>query len=123
MGSTGPNFTCPWCGRKGVEGYAIDGIDYPICSEPVDHSCLDQVLNGISCNGIRAGALYRVVIGSGGFQTVQAVQPSFCLELCDWIFGLETENCLPLVQEQGLMARMLAWNNRYVIGEAIEIED
>jgi len=46
-----------------------------------------------------------------------------CLELCDWIFGLETENCLPLVQEQGLMARMLAWNNRYVIGEAIKIED
>ena len=33
------------------------------------------------------------------------------------------ENCLPWVQEQELMERMLAWNNRYVIEEAIEIED
>ena len=39
MGSVGPNFSCPWCGRVGRGGYAPDWVGYPICSsEP--HSCL-----------------------------------------------------------------------------------
>ena len=123
MGSTGPNFTCPWCGRSNVQGFALDGINYPICSEPVDHSCLDLVLNGITRNGIRAGALYRVLIRSDRFQAIHAVQPSFFLELCDLIFGHEEDSLMPLVWTQGLMSRMFAWNNRFIEGQDGELNN
>jgi hypothetical protein len=39
MGSVGPAFRCPWCGRIGNGGYAADWIGYPICTEG-DRSCL-----------------------------------------------------------------------------------
>ena len=39
MGSVGPNYRCPLCGRVGNGGYAPDGIDFPICTEG-DFSCL-----------------------------------------------------------------------------------
>ena len=39
MGSVDDSFRCPWCGRIGNAGYAMDGIDYPICTHG-DYSCL-----------------------------------------------------------------------------------
>ena len=39
MGSVDDNYKCPLCGRKGNGGYALDGIDYPICTRG-DFSCL-----------------------------------------------------------------------------------
>ena len=45
MGSVGPNYKCPWCGRVDNGGYAMDGIDIAICTEG-DYSCLGyQVFN------------------------------------------------------------------------------
>ena len=31
MGSVGPHFRCPLCGRIGVGGYSLDWIGYPTC--------------------------------------------------------------------------------------------
>ena len=39
MGSVGRDYRCPLCGRVGNGGYAVDGFDYPICTEGT-HSCL-----------------------------------------------------------------------------------
>lgn len=36
MGSTGRDWKCPWCGRYDRSGYAIDGVNYPICTGNVD---------------------------------------------------------------------------------------
>ena len=36
MGSTGPDWICPWCGRDGLHGYSPDRIGYPICSDFLD---------------------------------------------------------------------------------------
>ena len=33
MGSVGADYRCPWCGRVGAGGYAMDPIGYPICVE------------------------------------------------------------------------------------------
>ena len=38
MGSVGENYQCPWCGRKGKGGYAVDGIGYPLCTDG-KHAC------------------------------------------------------------------------------------
>ena len=39
MGSVPDNYKCPWCGRVGNGGYAVDGGPfYPICTGG-DHSC------------------------------------------------------------------------------------
>ena len=44
MGSVGEGYRCPWCGRTGAGGYALDGswqegFSVPICTEG-DYSCL-----------------------------------------------------------------------------------
>ena len=40
MGSVGPNYRCPLCGRVGNGGYVGDGVAYyPICTEG-NYSCL-----------------------------------------------------------------------------------
>ena len=39
MGSVPVDYKCPLCGRKGMGGYAPDGLGYPICTEG-DYSCL-----------------------------------------------------------------------------------
>ena len=38
MGSVGDNYKCPWCGRNGKGGYAVDGIGYPLCTDG-EHAC------------------------------------------------------------------------------------
>ena len=114
MGTILENFTCPWCGRKNARGFSVDSTEHPICAEPVDHSCLDKLINGITCNGIQAGALYNIVIRKLEFQAVIVARPSFCLELCDLIFGMETELYLSENYEEGLMDRMQAWTNRFL---------
>ena len=32
MGSVGPDFQCPWCGRRNMGGYSVDSVGYPLCS-------------------------------------------------------------------------------------------
>ena len=32
MGSVSDDYQCPWCGRKGMGGYAVDPIPYPLCT-------------------------------------------------------------------------------------------
>ena len=39
MGSVGPNYKCPLCGRMGNGGYAVETFPFPICTEG-DFSCL-----------------------------------------------------------------------------------
>ena len=39
MGSVGPNYRCPLCGRTGQGGYIVDGIPFPVCTEG-DYACL-----------------------------------------------------------------------------------
>ena len=114
MGTILEDITCPWCGRRNARGFAIDSTEYPICAEPVDHSCLDKLINGITCNGIRAAALHKIMTRQSGFQAVTDARPSFCLEVCDLIYGMETELYISDNYEEGLMDRMLAWANRFL---------
>ena len=95
MGSTGPGWRCPWCGRKdtpsrSLHGYAHDHVGYPICVTDA-HSCLEKFMQGITRNGVRAGALYHMLNKDERFSAVLQVQPSFYLELCDFIHGMQSE--------------------------------
>ena len=56
MGSVDDDYICPWCGRVGAGGYAMDGIDYPICTDG-DHSCLDAAIRGQDLQAFRAHQL------------------------------------------------------------------
>jgi hypothetical protein len=56
MGSVGDDYMCPWCGRVGAGGYAMDGINYPICTDG-PHSCLDAACGGQDLTAFRAGQL------------------------------------------------------------------
>ena len=40
MGSVGPDFKCPWCGRVNNGGYALDSVGYPLCVGG-SHGCVD----------------------------------------------------------------------------------
>ena len=111
MGSSGPEFVCPWCGRTGVSGYAIDGVHYPICSRPIDFSCMDLVTKGITKNGVRAGALYRILTLKPVFQEISGACPSFFLNLCDLMYGRREEG---LDFGRTVASRMRAWNAQYV---------
>ena len=40
MGSVADDYRCPWCGRVGDGGYALDGLEGgPMCTEG-EYSCL-----------------------------------------------------------------------------------
>ena len=108
MGSTGPNFVCPWCGRKNTSGYALDGINYPICSGETEFSCLSLALQGISKNGVRAGALYHILGQCETIRRIHGVHPNFFLELCDFTYGTHEEY-------HTQMERLQLWNNRYCL--------
>ena len=61
MGSVGDNYRCPTCGRTGMGGYALDGINYPICTAG-NHSCLWRVLEqGASPTDILAQGLFAII--------------------------------------------------------------
>ena len=112
MGSTGPNFVCPWCGRKNTSGYALDGINYPICSGEADFRCLSLLLQGISKNGIRAGALYHILGQSEAFRRIHGANPNFFLELCDSMYGMHEEY-------HSQMERLQPWENHYCLRGSI----
>ena len=119
MGSTGPDFVCPWCGRKNTSGYAIDGINYPICTGLRLHSCMDAVLSGVSRNGVRAGAIYGILIRDMNFQRIHGAQPEFFLNVSDLLFGKDVPNGHPLkAREYGFRTvqamRLFYWEERYV---------
>ena len=62
MGSTGPDFRCPWCGRQGGGGYAPDDIGYPVCSSGPS-SCLwgAYSLRGLDRAGFRLRQLESIL--------------------------------------------------------------
>ena len=115
MGATGPNFRCPWCGRRNTVGCAIDGIDYPICSGVPLHSCMDAVLEGTSMNGVRAGALYRILMRDVRFQRVHGAQSEFFLQISDLLFGMDCPGETRgnrWRNDRGM--RLFYWEQRYV---------
>ena len=61
MGSVGDDYMCPWCGRVGAGGYAMDGINYPICTDGA-HSCLNAACGGQDLKAFRARQL-AVIFG------------------------------------------------------------
>ena len=61
MGSVSDDFMCPWCGRVGAGGYAIDGINYPICTDGA-HYCLNAACGGQDLKAFRARQL-AVIFG------------------------------------------------------------
>ena len=115
MGSVGPDFRCPLRGIKAVGGYSPDGIDFPLCStRPRDRqhyferfSCLDRILQGVSINGIRAGAIYKIVSGHVGFMDIFDANPNFFLEVSDLLFGKDRPT-------RGEFARYRYWHEAYV---------
>ena len=120
MGSTGPNFVCPWCKRRNTHGYAIDGIDYPICSEAHTYSCMSLVLAGLSRNGQRAGALYSIVIQDEKFRKVHGALPEFFLRVSDMLYGRDTpgEQSSDRVYRAGFRSnramRLFYWEEHFV---------
>ena len=44
MGSVGDDFQCPHCDVIGMGGYAMDGIDYPICTDG-PANCLEKAVD------------------------------------------------------------------------------
>ena len=73
MGSVNNDYQCPWCGRVGNGGYALDGVGYPICTGFVRvsvgypmgtrlaPSCLDKVLDGYSREDVMLDALKAIM--------------------------------------------------------------
>ena len=88
---TGIYWRCPWCGRrsspeKPVSGYGYDSVGYPICiSDP--SPCVEKLSAGITRNGVRAGALYRILGRNEMFDEIYRVQPDFYLKVSDFIYG------------------------------------
>ena len=60
MGSVGEDYRCPTCGRTGMGGYAVDGIDVPICTAG-PFCCLRKVMDGGSSTDIVDQALFAIV--------------------------------------------------------------
>ena len=47
MGSVSDDYQCPWCGRKGMDGYPLDGMGYPLCAVG-KHNCVSTSANKYS---------------------------------------------------------------------------
>ena len=97
MGSTGDYWKCPWCGRKGtpenpVRGYAFDETGYPICvGRAGGHTCADKFLEGLTRNGVRAGALFKILKRHDGFFKIQDQVLSIYLDISDYLYGTHRE--------------------------------
>ena len=116
MGSTGPGWQCPWCGRRDnhirlLHGYAPDCVGYPTCATD-EHSCLEKFGLGITRNGVRAGALYQIFKKDPRFEHVHRVQPSFYLDLCDFLHGTQSEPRARILLYQ--WNRLGSWQEYYV---------
>ena len=120
MGSTGPGWRCPWCGRtdtseRPVNGYACDSIGYPICTTHVrsgSDSCLDKLDRGLTRNGVRAGGLFLILDKSTHHRRIHDVKKDWYLELCDFIYGIQEEP-----RERRLLykwTRLGCWHEYYV---------
>ena len=75
MGSVGLDYKCPHCDGIGFGGYAMDGINYPICTVGITKAnCLDKALeckltSGMAvqkkthvCNVLQESTAQRVVL-------------------------------------------------------------
>ena len=47
MGSVSDDYQCPWCGRKGMDGYALNGMGYAMCAVG-KHNCVSTSANKYS---------------------------------------------------------------------------
>ena len=69
MGSVGPDYRCPGCGRRGNGGYIIDGIEppVPLCTDgPVNCLWGKVQEHGWGAREIVAEALHAVFRPKGG---------------------------------------------------------
>ena len=58
MGSVDINYKCPHCDHRGYGGYAVDGINYPICTNGTAN-CLDKAISGLcSRAAVKRAALF-----------------------------------------------------------------
>ena len=61
MGSVGEDYQCPHCGVTSQGGYAVDGINYPICTEG-RANCLDKFLElGLATRAAVKGQAFRSI--------------------------------------------------------------
>jgi hypothetical protein len=73
MGSVGESYRCPLCGRVGMGGYSIDGIDVPVCVDG-RWACLSRLAGGgdtlatvrrghiLTVFGTRLGTVQRPIV-------------------------------------------------------------
>ena len=79
MGSTGPDFRCPLCGRRGRAGYAMDGVGYPVCSSGDDPTCVKKIdYQGKWPNDILVDSLAIVFCRSKPEHMVGLLAPYIC---------------------------------------------
>ena len=62
MGSLGPDYRCPLCGRTGYGGYIPDPLGFGICTESDnDRDCLSRFMDGEDPVDIVSAALKSVL--------------------------------------------------------------
>ena len=85
MGSVDINYKCPHCDHcMGDGGYAVDGINYPICTSGTAN-CLDKAVSGLCSRADvkraallvlidrpanHAAPIYKVMVAMGAFSQV-----------------------------------------------------
>ncbi len=75
-----------------VRGYAFDEIGHPVCvGRAGGHSCADKFLEGLTRNGVRAGALFKIFKRADGFSVIQDQVLSIYLDICDYLYGTHEE--------------------------------
>ena len=76
MGSVADDYLCPWCGRRGNGGYAMDGVDAgPICTDG-NYSCLwFKAVQGLDLKEVRELQLRTILLrlSPGDFFVAQGV--------------------------------------------------
>ena len=60
MGSVGDDYRCPLCGRIGMGGYSMDGINFPVCTTGT-FNCMDMISRGAPPTEIVADGLFAIL--------------------------------------------------------------
>ena len=60
MGSVGNDCRCPLCGRTGMGGYSMDGINFLVCTAGT-YNCMDKISGGSRPTAIVADALFAIL--------------------------------------------------------------
>jgi hypothetical protein len=60
MGSVGDDYRCPLCGRTGMGGYSMDGVNFPVCTAGT-YNCVDKISGGSWPTKIVANGLFAIL--------------------------------------------------------------